>query len=285
MHREDRTLPPAEQHHTIAANRHQVPAPFRTFAVRSEEARHAWDARAPYGKVHVVPTHFLGESDLAKLSTVGYARVNLQAFSDVDYAQTTLPELAAVAPSAHDLADQIAAALQLTGVLGEDPLAYRNSVASRIDYLACCGAGFHNDVSRHWSACLFWILALDATEVSFVMPHAGVCIPVTPGDLLVFDPCMAHGLCRLGDGPQALATSFESSEHRHQLFLTGELLISDEQWAALGSPWLPVEAHDTAVALDLMMAEFDDCTGTIKRLSALREGMKRSTCHVDDMAA
>ena len=58
------------------------------------------------------------------------------------------------------LAGQIAACLQQTGVLGEDIAGYLGSVAARIDYLASCGAGFHNDVSRHWSRCLFWLLTL-----------------------------------------------------------------------------------------------------------------------------
>jgi hypothetical protein len=120
--------------------------------------------------------------------------------------------------------------------------------------------------------------------VEFVMPHAGVRLAVAPGDLLVFDQTMAHGLCRPGDGGQALAASFEDERPRHQLFLTGELLLSDAQWAALGSPWLPVEQHDSRGALDLMVAEFDERSGAIKRLHALRECMKRSTCHVDEAA-
>jgi hypothetical protein len=95
---------------------------------------------------------------------------------------------------------------------------------------------------------------------------------------------MAHGLCRPGDGGQALAASFEDERPRRQLFLTGELLLSDAQWAALGSPWLPVEQHDSRGALDLMVAEFDERSGAVKRLHALRECMKRSTCHVDEAA-
>ena len=35
-------------------------------------------------------------------------------------------------------------------------------------------------------------------------------------------------------------------------------------------------------ALDLMVAEFDDRSGTIKRPGELRDCMKRSTCYVDD---
>lgn len=183
-----------------------------------------------------------------------------------------------------DWPGSLANALLSTGVLGDDLAGYRDSVATRIDYLAACGAGFHNDVARHWSRCLFWVLALELADVEFVMPHAGLRLPVAPGDLIVFDPAMAHGLCRPCDGGQALAASFDSGEYRRQIFLTGELLLTDAQWAALGAAWLPVEAHEGRGALDLLVAEFDERSGAIKRLHALRDGMKRSTCHVDAAA-
>ena len=269
-------------HRVIAANVHAVPAPFRAFAVRSDEPQHACDARAPYGWVHIIRTAFVDAGSLANLASAGDARVSVEAFSDIAYAATTPPELAAAAPRVCDLVGNIACALQLTGVLGSDLADYRCSVASRIDYLAARGAGFHNDVSRHWSRCLFWLLALDLTEVDFVMPHAGVCLALAPGDLLVFDPTMAHGLCRPGDAGQAVATSFDTGALGRQIFLTGELLLSDAQWARLGAPWLPVEDHEQQAALDLMVAEFDERSGTIKRPRALRDSMKRSTCHVDE---
>lgn len=263
---------------------HRVPPPFRAFAVRSDEARHAMAARAPYGRVHVVRTEFLGAQALGRLAAEGYARVQIAAFGDIDYANTTLEELATAAPGVVDLAGHIAAALRLTGVLGDELDAYRRSVATRIDYLAACGAGFHNDVSRHWSRCLFWLLALDVDDVEFVMPHAGVRAALMPGDLLVFDQTMAHGLCRPRDAGQAVATSFGPGARNRQIFLTGELELSDAQWAALGAPWLPVEVHAARGALDLLVASFDERSGAIQRLHALRDGMKRSTCHVDAAA-
>jgi len=274
-------MPSVPDRRIIAADVHRVPLPFRAFAVRSDEPGHSYDARSPYGCVHVVRTGFLDAGSLASLAADGYARVNIEAFSDIDYASTTLDELAAAAPGVPDLAGKIAAALQATGVLGSDPGGYRDSVATRIDYLASCGAGFHNDVNRHWSRCLFWILALDVADVEFVMPHAGVRFGLAPGDLVVFDQTMAHGLCRPDDGGQAVAASFDAGECRRQIFLTGELQLTDAHWAALGAPWLPVEAHERQGALDLMVAEFDERSGAIKRLHALRDCMKRSTCHVD----
>ena len=277
-------VPATLDHCIFAVDTYRLPPPFGAFAVRSDEPEHAWAARTPYGRVHRVRTAFLDADALARLAAAGYARVDIAACFDVDYATTTLADLAATVPQVDDLVGGIAGALQLTGVLGDDPDVYRRSVASRIDYLASCGAGFHNDVSRHWSRCLFWVLALDATDVEFVMPHAGLRLGVTPGDLLLFDQTMAHGLCRPADGGQAVAVSFESGLHRQQIFLTGEVLLSDAQWAALGAPWLPVEAHASRGALDLLVATFDERSGSIQRLHALRGGMQRSVCHVDTCA-
>ncbi len=271
-------------HRIVTADAHQVPSPFRAFAVRSDEAEHAYAARAPYGRVHAVRTAFLDAAARAGLAAQGWARCQVPTFSDIDYTTTTPQELAEAAPGVADLPGHIASALQLTGVLGSDLAVYRASVATRIDYLAARGAGFHNDVSRHWSRCLFWVLALELADVEFVMPHAGVRLPLGPGDLLVFDQTMAHGLCRPADGGQALAASFIGGRHDRQIFLTGEIVLSDAQWAALGAPWLPVDAPERCGALDLVVAAFDERSGAVQRLHALKGCMRRSTCHVDGMA-
>lgn len=268
-------------HRSVAAHAHRVPAPFHAFAVRSEEPQHAYDARAPYGRVHMLQMAGLDAGTLAAMAALGRASVPVEGELDIGYAPTTWPQLAATAPRVVDPAGVIASALQLTGVLGDDPACYRSSLASRVDHLACNGAGFHNDVGRHWSRCLFWILALDLSDVEFVMPHAGVRLPLAPGDLLVFDQAMAHGLCRPRDQGQALAASFRTGAQGRQVLLTGELLLSDAQWAAIGAPWLPVEEHARRGALDLLVAAFDDRSGAIQRLSALQGCMLRSTCHAE----
>jgi hypothetical protein len=278
-------MPAPPIHDRIAAQAHRVPPPFRAFAVRSDEALHALQARAPYGWVHRLRIAGLDHRSLAGLAAAGLSRVQLDAFSDIEYTTTTWPDLSRTAPGVPDLAGILATALQRTGVLGDAPADYHRSVATRIDYLACCGAGFHNDVSRHWSRCLFWVLVLAAADVAFVMPHADLRLPLRPGDLLVFDPAMAHGLCRPRDGGQAVAASFETGSDRHQVFLTGELLLTDRQWASLGSPWLPVDAPEHAAALDLLVASFDERTGSVQRLLAMRDGMTRSTCHAKWPAA
>ena len=249
--------------------------------MRSDEPCHAFDARAPYGRVHAVATDFLGAPALAALARAGYAQVDIAEALSVDYAATTPAGLCAAA-GVPDLVGAIARALCVTRVLGSDVGDYERSVATRVDYLASRGAGFHNDVARHWSRSLFWVLAIDVGDVEFVMPHAGVRVALAAGDLVVFDQVMAHGLCRPAEPGLALAESFEDGDAGRQLFLTGEMQLDDAQWAALGAPWRPVEAHAALGALDLMVAEFDDRSGAIKRVRSLEGGMRRDLCHVDE---
>jgi hypothetical protein len=269
-------------HRVIAAHVQAVPAPFRAFALRSDEPCHAFEARAPYGRVHVVATDVLDADARARLARAGYAQVDIDQPFAVDYAATTLAELEAVSGVA-DLAGAIARALRLTRALGDDIAGYERSVRTRVDWLASRGAGFHNDVARHWSRSVFWVLAIDVGDVEFVMPHAGVRVALADGDLVVFDQAMAHGLCRPHDAGRAVADSFDIGDAGRQLFLTGEMVLSDAQWAALGAPWGPVEAH--AGALDLMLAEFDDRSGAIQRVRSLANAMTRDTCHVDETSA
>ncbi|HEY8976767.1 MAG TPA: hypothetical protein VIN75_21305 [Burkholderiaceae bacterium] len=271
--------PPA--HRIVPADAHAVPAPFRALAVRSDEPCHAFDARAPYGCVHVVAGDVVDAAARARLAEAGYARVDIDEPFAVDYAATSWDELAAIA-AMPDLADAVARALRMTRVLGDDPADYRRSVATRVDWLASRGAGFHNDVARHWSRSLFWILALDVGDVEFVMPHAALRLPLRDGDLVVFDQVMAHGLCRPGDAGRAVAGHFEDGDAGRQLFLTGEMLLDDARWAALGAPWQPVEAHAARGALDLMVAQFDDRSGAVQRARSLEHAMSRDTCHVEE---
>jgi hypothetical protein len=178
-------------------------------------------------------------------------------------------------PSGLDLPQALADALMQTGALAPDPAWWQRCLATRIDFLASRGAGFHNDVDGHWSACLFWVLTLAAHDVEFVMPHAGLRLALAPGDLLLFDPSLAHGLCRPADQGQALPASFETGPDNDQVFLTGEVLLSDAQWAALGAPWRPVQAPELRGALDLLVAEFDERSGRFQRLHTLRHAMQR----------
>ena len=278
----DMSLPSA--HRVIAADAHIVPAPFRAFAVRSDEPGHAFDARAPYGRVHVVATDFLDADARARLARAGYARVDIDEPFAVDYANTAWDELATVS-GLPGLAGAVARALRVTQVLGDELVDYERGVATRVDWLASRGAGFHNDVARHWSRSLFWILAIDVGDVEFAMPHAALRVPLSAGDLVVFDQTMAHGLCRPADVGRAVAESFDNGDAGRQLFLTGEMLLPDARWAALGAPWLPVEAHAQRGALDLMVAEFDDRGGAIQRVRSLAACMSRSTCHVEETSA
>jgi hypothetical protein len=260
----------------------RVPRPYRGFAVRSEQASHAGLARSPYGRVHRVATSFLDPVSLAGLVALASARMQVCDFGDIDYALVSQDELAQAAAGLNDLVGQVAHALWATGVLGTDPAPYRQAVAARVDCLASQGAGFHNDVRGHWTRCLFWNLTLVADEVEMVWPHAQLRLAVAPGDLIVFDPTLAHGLCRPPDGGQALPASFNSGPSARQIFLSGELLLSDAQWAALGCPWGPVQHH--AGALELMAAQFDEQSGAVQSPGSLADCLLPSTVYAEPPA-
>jgi len=278
-------MPASLVHRSFPAVAVAAPKPFRTFAVRSEETRHAAMARAPYDRVHVVRASFLDAGALARLGDAGLARMAVREPGDVDYADTSLAELGTLVPEVDDFPGRIAAALRETGVLGGDDAPYRRCVEHRVDWLGTQGAGFHNDVRDHWTACLFWNLVLAASDVEFVMPHAGLRLPLAPGDLVVFDPAMAHGLCRPRDDGQFVDASFGAADDGRQAFLTGELALSDAGWAALGTPWLPVETHERRAALDLMAAEFDERGGAIKRVRSLLHCMRPGTRYAQEPEA
>ena len=56
----------------------------------------------------------------------------------------------------------------------------------------------------------------------------------------------------------------------------GDLLVFDPAMSHLLCR-LPVEDHEPLAALDLEVAEFDELSGAIQRVRALRNSMKRST--------
>ena len=85
--------PPAQR--IVDAHVHRVPLPFRSFAVRSDEARHAFSARAPYGKVHALRLDAFDAGSLAGLAAEGRARVDIELIVDgnvVDLNSVPLPE-------------------------------------------------------------------------------------------------------------------------------------------------------------------------------------------------
>jgi hypothetical protein len=286
-------MSPAPAHRVITADRYQVPRPFRSFAVRCEEPRLATQARAPWGRVRLWHGGLLDAVACAALAAAGRAEVAIDDDADIGHAQSSFEALSALAPGASGLRDRLMAALQYSLVLGSAAAPYGEALDQRIDHLAARGAGFHNDVSRHWPRCLFWLLALAVEDVEFVQPHAGLRLALAPGDLLLFDPSMAHGLCRPGDG-QAVAASFDDLHGRvgavaappgRQQFLTGEIPLTDAHWAAQGCPWLPVDHHASQGALDLMVAEFDERSGAIKRLRDMAGCMRSSTSPDDEISA
>lgn len=230
------------------------------FVIRSEMCDMEGLARRPYGTTHIVRTGFLNAEDTAALSSHAYECAGVTTAGDIDTRTARPDDLLSLAPGCINLQERLAETINATGVfLGnfERSLA---AVHERTDFLTSLGAPFHNDVVGHWPSCLFWVLALDVHDVEFVMPALGVRHHLRPLDLLVFDPCLAHGLCRPKDAGRSILFDDESPG-RHQAFLSGELRLEPQEWATHGCPWLPHDADVFKGAVDLLMADIDADTG------------------------
>lgn len=243
------------------------------FVVRSEMSGHEDLARLPYGQVHLLKTSFLDGASMSELARAAYNQASVLTLGDINTAWAREETLQALAPSVPDLHARIAGAISSTGVYGSGEPAFgrcRLAVERRTDFLASLGAGFHNDCFGHWPSCLFWVLALDVVDVEFVVPHLGVRMLLEPGDLVVFDPSLAHGLCRPRDGGRFVPAHFEGeSGDQHQAFLSGELELGDAEWAALGCAWQPAGSAQFVNAVDLLNSDFDAESGCISRRVAL----------------
>lgn len=238
-----------------------------SFVVRSELTSLEGLGRRPYQQVHMVKTSILDQAVADVLADSAYEWASVHDVGDINTSLAQEGELLAAAQTRRGLVSSIAAVIHSTGVYGADSRSLdvcSRAVHKRLDFLASVGASFHNDTSHEWTSCLFWVLALDVADVEFVMPHLDLRIPLERGDLVVFDPSMAHGLCRPSDRGVFIRAHFESETGGgHQAFLSGELLLDDDQWASLGCPWQPANAPQLAGAVDLLNAEFDPRTGSV----------------------
>lgn len=113
------------------------------------------------------------------------------------------------------------------------------------------------------------MFVLEAPDVEFVMPHLRVRYLLQPGDLVVWDPCLPHGLCRPADNGRALNGSFQGP-NRHQDYLSGELQLSLAQWERLDCPWVEREHFAKIGAIDLVPAAFNPQTGAVQTPSKWR---------------
>lgn len=231
-----------------------------SFFVRSEMCDMEGLARRPYPVVHILPTRFLNAADLAAIAHHAYQEAGVSIVGDINTRTARPEDIERLVPGHLDVHERIAACIHSTGVYGNNIEFSRAAIRERMDYLTSLGAPFHNDVVGHWPSCLFWVLALDVCNVEFVMPALDLRHPLQQGELLVFDPCLAHGLCRPVDAGRAVPFDGDAPG-RHQAFLSGELRLEVDQWAALGCPWSAHEESSIKGAVDLMTANIDSETG------------------------
>lgn len=238
-----------------------------SFAVRSEATTHRGLTRRPYEHVHRVKASFLDSATMRALADAAYNWAPVDQAGEIDTAFALESRMPACVPL-ESIKEKIAGTIRTVAVVGTDGARVAQNVLAKADpefsFLTCMGAPFHNDVMCNWPSCLFWCLALDVFDVEFVMPHLGVRLLLEPGDLIVFDPCFPHGVCRPRDGGCFVPAHFEEdSAHHSQAFLSGELQLDEAQWEALGCAWQPDAEAPFRAATDLLTAEFNPHTGVV----------------------
>lgn len=133
-------------------------------------------------------------------------------------------------------------------------------------FMCSAGAGFHNDTVGDWKQCIFWVLVLKANDVDFVMPEMALRKRISMGDLFLFDPSLAHGVCRSSAGGRFNPSDFEKmGREDFQTYLSGEVNLDDEAWAALGCEW----SEELAIGgTDLAKSDIDPWSGSVTGAAA-----------------
>lgn len=237
------------------------------FVVLSDLAVYKGLARLPYARVHVAKTTLLDAASALALATEAYNEALVDTVGDINLGHLREGVLARALPGVADVHETIARAIYDTGVCEAVPAGLNRCLAAvqrDMDLLASVGAGFHNDCIGHWTSCLFWVLAVDTINVEFVVPHLGVRLALEVGDLVVFDPSLAHGLCRPADAGCFVPEHFERDcGDEHQAFLSGTLQLDAAGWAALGCGWRPANSPEYNDAVDLADASIEQRTGSV----------------------
>lgn len=228
--------------------------------------------RRPWGHVCYVDVSMPAAATVASLSHKALERTSCAGPGDIDSRGLWSNDVDAQSGGPLErLVDGIRtglAAMPVPGLRG--PEVRVSTSEGDMNWLSCQGAAFHNDTFGHWGHCLFWVLALDASDVEFVLPHIGVSLPMPPGRLAVFDPCLPHGLCRPDDARRWRRKRFEDSERSMQTFLGGEITLSEHSWRELGSPLCRGASDALRGFLDLASADIDEESGGVTNADACR---------------
>lgn len=191
-------------------------------------------ARLPWASVHDTDITMPEDVVVERMSHLALAMTSGRGPGDIDVGKLNRTDLASIGCDAPALMDAVAVALSALPLPGIARRARLSTKSGEPNWLTCQGASFHNDTMGHWTSCLFWVLVLDAPDAELVVPALDMRLALPRGRLVVFDPCVPHGLCRPADGGQWLRESFEDSERSYQSFIAGELNLPCRSWADIG---------------------------------------------------
>lgn len=101
-----------------------------------------------------------------------------------------------------------------------------------LDFMVSRGARPHADVyNSDWHYSLFYVYVLEAGDADLYFPNLGLNIPLTPGQLIIFDPGQPHAV--VGSGAKSFRESDFPARNR-QGYIAGSLRYDEEFWEQLG---------------------------------------------------
>lgn len=233
--------------------------------VTSEMSRLKGLARSPFMRVLTARSSSFDEEQLSALAQKSAAEAGPLDSGEVNSSMVGPHHLGGLAPSRDQIVAEIGACLASAGVYGGHEARCRDAVGDGLDFMACRGSGFHSDTCYHWTGTLFWVFALRVVDAEVVFPTLGLRLTLAPGDLVVFDPALPHGVTRPSATGRFTSKSFGAGPEDVQMFLSGELPLNNSDWAALGCPWEPIPEVVPAdgSAIDLRSAKILKSTGAV----------------------
>lgn len=220
--------------------------------------------RLCHQQVHVVPTEMGSLCDGPAMARMIHLKAPSRVFGDIATASIGEAELLDAGASVDGVLSCLSTAVSQAGLSLGRARDVRRMVGDSLSALSCWGANYHNDCYGLWPEALFWVMAVDVEGVEFCVHQLGVRHLLRPWDVVIFDPCLGHGLAAAGDGGMVEERSFvpKGGAKKVQAFLAGELRLSDRRWRAMGLPWKRLRKEAPRL-VDMAGASFDERSGVL----------------------
>ncbi len=126
--------------------------------------------------------------------------------------------------------DKLCSRLQAEGYVNTEDQA--EVLFQSTELMATKGAVPHADTGNsEWHESLFWVYVLESEKADLVFPNLSHRVPMTAGQLIVFDPAQPHAV--VGAGKESYRAAHFRDVPR-QGYLAGTVALSKSEWTTLG---------------------------------------------------